>query len=80
MSKILIKKDIKYICITFLSELHPLFNSKNIRLHQTNKDLKSWFYRLNRVGAFWTAINVYNKGNFVIQLTPSNFWNKINVL
>lgn len=68
--------QVKYTSITFSLNMQPL------KLRQVSRDFRSFYYWLERKQYHWTAINVYDRTThqFIVQLTPQNYWIKIKEL
>lgn len=66
----------KYTSITFFTNRSPM------RLRMVTRDFRSFFYWLSRYNYNWTAINVYDRNtkDFICQLTPMNYWERIKYL
>lgn len=67
----------KYTSITFAKNI-----ARPLKYRMVKGDFKSYYYWLQRQGIEWTAINVYDRQTkqFVLQLTPSNYWYKLEKL
>ena len=70
----------KYWVIVFAT------NTDALKYRFESKSFRSFYYWLQRNGIDWTAINVYHRlpnsqrGAFVVQLNPRNYYNQIQYL